>query len=510
MTAAFTYRFFDRTLVSEVALPSMSAPKAQPGAAGAAANSGKAVEAVGVAGPPTAAGPAIGAGGVAGRAIAVDAAGPAIAVDEAAAVDAADTDGAAAGAQADDSDSPKDAPASSSPGQVKRTAIRNPAVPTPVRLIWDSEPPPDSPRTPITAGRPASFEAWRTPDGFLFTTATWSVAVPYDGDEVTVHGARNGEHASRIAHPLTNTILARLPALWGMFPMHAAALATPAGAVVISGASGAGKSTLSQWLVQHEGWALLDDDAIAIAPDASAVWGMGGVPRLWPDAASALGMAGTQLPGHPAGKLAVAAAPTASPVPGHPAGKLEVAATSAAATGVGAGDVARAGAGAGAATPATGAGAGAAAGSGARAGPATPAAATEVGAAAVSDPGRQAPVTTVASPPPLLGIIHLLVDRSLGDRTAADPLPATHTAADPANVMLQPLRAAESIRLTSRAVLSMELKDRAWLEARLQFCQHAAVKPNALLRYVKSEGSLDAVGQLVGQWVATLGQRPIG
>jgi len=351
VTAAFTYRFFDRSLISEVALPSMSAPGVRPPAAGDAG--------------------------------------------------------------ADDSDSPNRAPASSSPGQGERTAIRNTAAPAPVRLIWDSALPPDAPRTPITAGRPAGFEAWRTPDGFLFTTATWSVAVSRDGDEVTVHGARDAEHASRIAHPLTNTVLARLPALWGMFPMHAAALATPAGAVVISGASGAGKSTLSQWLVQHEGWALLDDDAIAIAPEASAVWGMGGVPRLWPDAASALGMAGTQLPGHPAGKLAVA-------------------------------------------------------------------------------PPRQ---TTPSQP--LVGMIHLF----------ADP---RETEGAPTGANLEAVRAPQAVRLTSRAVLSMELQARTWLAARLQFCQHAAAKPNALLRYVKSEASLYAVGRGVGQWVATLGQQPIG
>ena len=324
----------------------------------------------------------------------------------------------------------------------------------PVRLLWESAPPEPATREPITTGRPAGFDAWRTPTGFVFTAATWGVSVSSDGTEVTVHGVRDAEHATQLAHPLANSILARLPALWGLLPWHAAALATPAGTVVISGASGAGKSTLSQRLVQRQGWRLLDDDAVAIAADAGAVWGMGGVARLWADSAAALGITGAPLAGHPAGKLAVPAAPhteaagPASPHPAVPAPSL-----------------------------------------------------LPTDAAGTVGTDTEATASAVRRPVPLAGVIHLFADPPDAARQGTDAIGSPH---------LSRLRGAEIVKLTGRSVLSMELRDNSWLTQRLEFSKAVAAVPNVTLRYQQSPGSVDDLAEQIAQWVTTLGHGPLG
>jgi hypothetical protein len=74
----------------------------------------------------------------------------------------------------------------------------------------------------------------------------------------------------------------------GMLVLHGNALVKDGQAIVCLGHSGAGKSTLAYALMQ-QGWRLLADDLVAIAPDGLV---LPGIPRikLWEDAAVAFGL----------------------------------------------------------------------------------------------------------------------------------------------------------------------------------------------------------------------------
>jgi len=80
----------------------------------------------------------------------------------------------------------------------------------------------------------------------------------------------------------------------GYLALHAAAVATPAGAVVIAGASAAGKSVLAAALAAR-GCALLADEVTPVALDApggpAVLPQSDGALLLWPDAVAALGLA---------------------------------------------------------------------------------------------------------------------------------------------------------------------------------------------------------------------------
>lgn len=71
---------------------------------------------------------------------------------------------------------------------------------------------------------------------------------------------------STIEHLLADQIWPRLIAHQGHLVLHAAGVATPAGAVLIAGPSGRGKSTLTASLHQR-GFALLGDDAMVVGSD---------------------------------------------------------------------------------------------------------------------------------------------------------------------------------------------------------------------------------------------------
>jgi hypothetical protein len=83
----------------------------------------------------------------------------------------------------------------------------------------------------------------------------------------------------------------------GFLPLHASAVATPRGAVVLMGSSGVGKSTLAASF-QRRGYRILADDiaAVRFAPDG-VPWVMPGLPqlKLWPDALTRLGSNADEL-----------------------------------------------------------------------------------------------------------------------------------------------------------------------------------------------------------------------
>lgn len=74
------------------------------------------------------------------------------------------------------------------------------------------------------------------------------------------------EHAATLdlLDRMVHGVLAELYAR-GMYAMHASAVATPAGALILAGRSGQGKTTLALGLVRH-GFGLLSDEFAVVAP----------------------------------------------------------------------------------------------------------------------------------------------------------------------------------------------------------------------------------------------------
>jgi hypothetical protein len=104
-------------------------------------------------------------------------------------------------------------------------------------------------------------------------------------------GAPNEAEADHFVSAIIPWALANEP---GTPVLHAAALATPAGAVLLVGRSGAGKSTLSTALHQRLGWSLLGDDAAVLLldgdGDGARVLSCSREVRLWDDAGHLLGL----------------------------------------------------------------------------------------------------------------------------------------------------------------------------------------------------------------------------
>ncbi|MFM2438599.1 MAG: hypothetical protein RLZ55_1422 [Actinomycetota bacterium] len=170
-----------------------------------------------------------------------------------------------------------------------------------------------APLSRITIGHPSGFEVFRTADGYDFTSIRggWTATVDPAGRHVQVRLGRGMQQpaARSVADDLTTAILTRLPALWGLVPLHAAVVLGPAGVVVLCGPSGAGKSTLGHCLARRAGWHLVDDDTVILEPadsDGSMMdcWAMGSTPRLRSDAAAGLGVQGRAILGFADGKIA--------------------------------------------------------------------------------------------------------------------------------------------------------------------------------------------------------------
>ena len=80
-------------------------------------------------------------------------------------------------------------------------------------------------------------------------------------------------------------------------PLHAAAIESDQGIVLICGASGHGKSTLSSRMSRELGWTILHDDLVILDPDFDGGVMRFGLPRLklWSDSVEQLGMAKADL-----------------------------------------------------------------------------------------------------------------------------------------------------------------------------------------------------------------------
>lgn len=134
-------------------------------------------------------------------------------------------------------------------------------------------------------------------DQFLFNVESVGRYLVQRGSAITIDRAL-GATDREVQTLLFGSILSALLRQRGVLALHAAAVATPCGAVLFAGHSGSGKSTLLAALVAR-GCRMLADDLTAITLDA------GGVPlvhpsvpyiRLWADAACRLGHSTTGLP----------------------------------------------------------------------------------------------------------------------------------------------------------------------------------------------------------------------
>ncbi|MCW3836905.1 hypothetical protein ACFQ1E_11465 [Sphingomonas canadensis] len=77
----------------------------------------------------------------------------------------------------------------------------------------------------------------------------------------------------------------------GVLPLHASALASPDGAILVAGSSGAGKSTLQTGLARH-GLPVLADDITGIVLDAGVPVAVPGFPvvRMWQETIDGFGL----------------------------------------------------------------------------------------------------------------------------------------------------------------------------------------------------------------------------
>lgn len=111
-----------------------------------------------------------------------------------------------------------------------------------------------------------------------------------DGGEVACDPGDAG-WSETVAEAFVRRVLPRLVQLRGCLVLHAAALRSPSGTVLLCGRSGAGKSTLAASLHRSLGWSILGDDtAILQTVDGRTLVlpGTNGV-TLWEDSQAAVG-----------------------------------------------------------------------------------------------------------------------------------------------------------------------------------------------------------------------------
>lgn len=151
----------------------------------------------------------------------------------------------------------------------------------------------------ITVGEtPASLEGeivrfadWQAlPGRFLIAVAGIGRFLVTDGRSIQVEPAPGVAHDDLVSY-LLGSALAALLQQRRILPLHASALQTEFGAILIAATSGTGKSTLAGAL-QARGLAQMSDDVTGIVFDpagrAIALSAFPGV-RLWPDSVTALG-----------------------------------------------------------------------------------------------------------------------------------------------------------------------------------------------------------------------------
>ncbi|NBV24870.1 MAG: hypothetical protein EBS05_23495 [Proteobacteria bacterium] len=125
---------------------------------------------------------------------------------------------------------------------------------------------------------------------WVFTTNSGAAfVVDQAGRTVTCHG-RASDWAGATAEAFVRRVLPRIVQLQGRTVLHAAALDTGAGVVLLCGHSGAGKSTLTASLNQQLGWPILGDDMTVLEERVGVftVLPTGNAVSLWEDSQAAL------------------------------------------------------------------------------------------------------------------------------------------------------------------------------------------------------------------------------
>jgi hypothetical protein len=150
-----------------------------------------------------------------------------------------------------------------------------------------------------------------------FWNSAWAARVSWGSPGAVLHpvtdetGQLDGAELAAIGDRVVTVLLSRLPQQWGMVAIHGALLGKGDDSIALIGRSGAGKSTLSQVLARDFGWRILDDDTFGFYPGNKTpqVWAMGAHPRVRQDAADALNLMGTKLPGYQGGKMFIPTTP---------------------------------------------------------------------------------------------------------------------------------------------------------------------------------------------------------
>lgn|GEM_PF-248946 len=197
--------------------------------------------------------------------------------------------------------------------------------PADIRVRWHYTPTRVDPKSPFVLGNHRTEICCRSIEsGYMFDYPSHGLRVKINkiGTELDIHpwaptnqptsGPTNSLDYSPelVQDSLVTAILTRLPSLWGYVAIHAAALTTPHGLVLLMGDSGVGKSTISQYLARERGWTILDDDTNVLIPEASGIRiiPMGALARLRRDASDELDLSGSLPLGPRSTKIASSAA----------------------------------------------------------------------------------------------------------------------------------------------------------------------------------------------------------
>jgi len=144
---------------------------------------------------------------------------------------------------------------------------------------------------PNLEGEVTRFANWQAAPGrFLIDVPDVARFLVVEGRQIIVEAAPGAAHDDLVAY-LLGSALAALLQQRRILPLHASAVRTDHGAVLIAASSGVGKSTLAAAL-QARGMAQMSDDVTGVVFDqvghALALPAFPGA-RLWPDTVRALG-----------------------------------------------------------------------------------------------------------------------------------------------------------------------------------------------------------------------------
>ncbi|HWG99069.1 MAG TPA: hypothetical protein VNV66_07030 [Pilimelia sp.] len=158
------------------------------------------------------------------------------------------------------------------PGFAHRRVDPGPDRPVRFRFrLVRTDAPADADGPVVLGGAGRRLVVRRRPDGGYLLTGPDVAACALLPDRRTLCWHPDRPATAADAEFLVGTVLPRLATVQDGLVLHAATLATPAGALLLCGRSGAGKTTLSGAVAAEAGWPLLGDDAAALETDGEQV-----------------------------------------------------------------------------------------------------------------------------------------------------------------------------------------------------------------------------------------------